>query len=221
MQIESPSAPHLFRAVLFDFDGTLADCYPAITASVNHVRGQYRLPPLPVAEVTRHVGRGPAYLLQHTCPAGDVEANVLAYRAHHPSVLREGTRLLPGVFETLRALHDSGRRLGVCSNKPVAFTRELLDFLKIAAFFTLALGPEDVALPKPAPDLLLAALSRLQLLPGEVLYIGDMTVDIQTARAAGVTVWIVPTGSDEIGVLREAKPDRLLTGMAELLELIR
>jgi 2-phosphoglycolate phosphatase len=220
VQTESTSAKPPLRAVLFDFDGTLADSYPAITASVNHVRALHGLPPLPVDEVKRHVGRGPDYLLTHTCPVGDMAANVAAYRAHHPSVLREGTRLLPGVYDTLQTLHQRGLRLAVCSNKPVAFTKELLVILAIKDFFSVVLGPEDAGLPKPAPNMLLTALARLQVRADEALYIGDMTVDIQTARAAGVTVWIVPTGSDEIAVLREAKPDRLLGQMSDLLNFV-
>jgi phosphoglycolate phosphatase len=205
-----------FRAVLFDFDGTLGDSYPAIAASVNHVRGLRGLAPLTIAEVRRHVGRGAEYLLRHTVPGGDIDGAVAGYRAHHPSVLRSGTRLMPGAAEALAAVHDRGLRLGVCSNKPVAFTRELLEFFGVAKFLDVVLGPEDVARPKPAPDMLLAALALLQLRPEEVLYVGDMTVDVQTARAAGVTVWIVPTGSDEPSAVAAAKPDRILTSLVEL-----
>jgi 2-phosphoglycolate phosphatase len=215
----TPSKPPL-RAVLFDFDGTLADSYPAITASVNHVRQLNGLPPLSIAEVKPHVGRGPNDLLRQTCPAGDLERNVAAYRAHHPSVLRSGTTLLPGVYETLVSLHRHGLGLAVCSNKPIAFTKELVTILNIAEFFAAVLGPEDAGLPKPAPNILLVALARLQVRADESLYVGDMTVDIQTARAAGVTVWSVPTGSDEIGVLRAAKPDRLLTQFSDLLSVV-
>ncbi len=220
MQADTTLAKPRLRAVLFDFDGTLADSYPAITASVNHVRSLHGLPPLSVAEVKPHVGRGPENLLGATCHVGDVKQNVAAYLAHHPSVLREGTRLLPGVYDTLRTLHEHGLRLAVCSNKAVAFTRELVKILAIAEFFTVVLGPEDAGLPKPAPNILFTALSRLQLRADEVLYVGDMTVDIQTARAAGVTVWIVPTGSDEIGVLRDAMPDRLLGQLSDLLSVV-
>jgi phosphoglycolate phosphatase len=55
-----------FRAVLFDLDGTLADTYPAITASVHHVRSLHGLPTLPVDIVRRHVRSGPAHLMKHT-----------------------------------------------------------------------------------------------------------------------------------------------------------
>jgi phosphoglycolate phosphatase len=209
-------SPNRFRGVLFDFDGTLADSYPAITASVNHVRSLYGLAPLPEAEVRRHVGRGAAYLLDKTVPQGSLAADVEAYRAHHPSVLQSGTSLLPGAADALRALHGRGFRLGVCSNKPVAFTRELVTYLGVAPYLNLVLGPEDVERPKPAPDMLRAALPRLGLDAREVLYVGDMVVDIQTARAAGLAVWVVPTGSEERDALARARPDRLLSGLEEL-----
>jgi phosphoglycolate phosphatase len=204
------------RAVLFDFDGTLIDSYPAITASVNHVRARHGLPPLGLDEARRHVGRGAGFLLRHTVPGGDLDADTAAYRQHHPSVLRSGTRLLPGAAEALRALHGRGLRLGVCSNKPVAFTRELLDYLGIAPLLDVALGPEDVERPKPAPDMVLSALRRLDVPAAAALYVGDMTVDVQTARAAGVAVWVVPTGSDDLDSLRQARPDRVLRDLFEL-----
>jgi phosphoglycolate phosphatase len=209
----TPSWP---RAILFDFDGTLADSYAAITASVNHVRASHRLPPLAQSEVRSHVGRGANYLLEHTVPGGDVETDLRCYREHHPSVLKSGTQLLPGAAQTLFALKHAGKQLAVCSNKPVLFTVELLKILGLEGVFSAVLGPEDVSRSKPAPDMLTAALSRLGVQPGEALYIGDMTVDIETARGAGVAVWVVPTGSNSRADLEKGAPDRVLCDLAEL-----
>jgi phosphoglycolate phosphatase len=208
-------AENSVKCVLFDFDGTLGDSYPAITASVNHVRACHGLPPLPEAEVRRHVGRGPAYLLAHTVGSSTPE-DLAEYRAHHPSVMFSGTRLMPGVAEAIPALHRAGKLLAVCSNKPVAFTRELLDHFRLLSLFNAVLGPEDVPHPKPAPDMLVTALGRLQVPPAEALYVGDMVVDIETGRAAGVCVWVVPTGSDDRATLAAARPDRVLEGLADL-----
>ena len=82
------------RAVLFDFDGTLADSYPAITASVNHVRAAHGLPALDEAEIRRHVGRGPAYLLEHTVPGAELEADLARFgvAGNRPRVLRRSCR---------------------------------------------------------------------------------------------------------------------------------
>jgi phosphoglycolate phosphatase len=204
------------KSVVFDFDGTLADSYAAITATVNHVRAIHQLPPLSLPEVKRFVGYGPAHLLAHTVPAVDLPSDLSRYKAHHPSVLRSGTHLLPGVRETLPRLRTAGYHLAVCSNKLKPFTCELLDFLNVAGFFEAVIGPEDAPRLKPAPDMLLAALRQLNTTPSEALYIGDMVVDIQTARAAGVAVWTIPTGSDAIEALRSASPDRMLESFGEI-----
>ena len=198
------------RAVLFDFDGTLADSYEAITASANHVRAAHGLPPLPDAEVRRHVGRGLELLLADVVPGTDVARNVALYRAHHETVMRPLTRLLPGARESVAGLKAAGCRLGVCSNKKVDFTRDLLDFLGLSPHLDVILGPDDVPRPKPAPDMLREALRRLAVRPDEALYVGDMAVDVETARAAGVPVWVVPTGSAGRAALEAARPDQLL-----------
>lgn len=208
------------QAVLFDFDGTLADSYGAITASINHVRACRGLAALPEAAVRKFVGRGLHHLLQDTVPGTDVVVDAERYRAHHPTVLQSGTRLLPGVAEALPVLRQLGLKLGVCSNKPRDFTRELVRMLAIDRF-DVVLGPEDVAEIKPAPDMLLAALARFGVAAPAALYVGDMVIDIGTARAAGLRVWVVPTGSDERGVLEAAAPDRILASLLELPEAIK
>lgn len=206
-----------YAAVLFDFDGTLADSYAAIAASVNFVRGKRGLAELSIDEVKRYVGRGADYLLTHTVPGGNLAEDFASYRAHHPGVMLKMTYFLPGVQELLSRLHRAGKRIGLCSNKPRLFSQKLLEHLQVADRFDVVLGPEDVAHPKPAPDMLLRAIDRLGLTAGQVLYVGDMVVDIQTARAAGVRVWAVATGSEERSALVEAKPDRLLTDLREML----
>lgn len=204
------------RAVLFDFDGTLADSYAAIAASVNHVRGLKGYEPLPQEEVKRFVGRGPAHLLEHVIPDVDHAKDLAAYRAHHPGVMKPLTQLLPGAAHAIALLHERRILLGVCSNKPRIFTEELLDYLRILQPMDVVIGPEDVAHPKPAPDMVLAALRRLHVLPGEALYVGDMTVDVETARAAGVPVWIVCTGSDPRHAIESARPDRILNSLEDV-----
>jgi phosphoglycolate phosphatase len=214
------SARTAFRAVLFDQDGTLIDSYPAITASVNHVRSLHGLPPLSVAEVTPHVGRGPGHLLADTVGRGDPAANAAAYRDHHVTVMRPLTRLLPGAADTLAGLKKRGLQTGICSNKPVEFTRDLVRYLGIADLLDVILGPEDVSRPKPAPDILLTAMRRLNVEADQTLYVGDMVVDIQTARSAHVTVWVVATGSETPQALDQAGPDRRLESLADILRLL-
>lgn len=206
-----------YAAVLFDFDGTLADSYAAIASSVNHVRAQHGMPPLTIDEVKHFVGRGADYLLAATVPGGKLDDDLACYKAHHPTIMMPLTRWLPGALDLVAGLHRRGIKLGLCSNKPRAFSQALLEHLQVAGYFAVVLGPEDVPLPKPAPEMLLAAIDRLGLPKEQVLYVGDMVVDITTARAAGVRIWAVATGSEERRDLEAAQPDRLLTSLEEML----
>ena len=97
-------APFPFRAVLFDFDGTLADGYGAITESVNAVRTEIGLPPIPAAEVRQHVGRGLRELLLRAVPECDAEAAIQIYRTHYWNMMIAGTQLLPGATDVLMEL---------------------------------------------------------------------------------------------------------------------
>ena len=64
--------------------------------------------------------------------------------------------------------------------------------------------------------MLLLAVRQLQVPPAAVLYVGDMVIDIRTARAAEVAVWVVATGSEAEADLKAAGPDRLVHNFGEL-----
>ncbi len=208
------------RAALFDFDGTLADSFGAITASTNHVRQLYGLPALPEAAVRSSVGLGLANLMENLVPTAPPEAAVAAYRDHHPSVMVAGTRLFPGVLATLENLHARGLRLAVCSNKRTEFTKALVRDLHLGHLFAEVLGPDDVGVPKPDPAMLIEAMRRLTVTVADTVYVGDMTIDIEVARAAGVPVWVVLGGASNQEALEASRPDRLLKEFSEIANLI-
>ncbi len=209
--------PIPYRGLLFDFDGTLADSYDAITATVNHVRSVHALPPLSKDQVRGLVGHGILQLMSDIVPGGDPAADAAIYQQHHPSVMFAHTQLLSGVADALLELHRRSVKLAVCSNKPVELTRKLLQALGVSSYFDAALGPEDAGKPKPHPEMVNMAIQKLNVSKEQALYIGDMVVDIETARNAGVDVWVVATGSNDEKTLLEGQPDKLLHSMKELL----
>jgi len=209
------------RAALFDFDGTLADSFTAITSSTNHVRASYGLPPLTESEVRGFVGFGLDDLLERLVPGAPPDEAVARYRVHHPSVMLTETTLMPGVTETIRELACRGYRMGVCSNKRVEFTRQLVTGLGLGEYFACVLGPDDVNdRAKPDPAMLFEGLTRLGATVAETVYVGDMAVDVETAKAAGIRVFLVLGGASGEESAIAAGPDRVLTGFAELLELL-
>jgi phosphoglycolate phosphatase len=217
----------MIRAALFDFDGTLADSFAAITASTNHARAAYGLPPLPESEVRKFVGYGLDRLVADLVPGAPTADAVARYREHHRGVMLTHTRLMPGVAEVIPELARRGLRLGVCSNKRVEFTRALVGALGLGEHFGCVLGPDDVGgRAKPDPAMLLEGLRQLEVSANEAVYVGDMVVDVQTAKAAGVPVWLVSAAESTDGtggpapVVGAAGADRVLGSFAELLNLL-
>lgn len=208
------------RAVLFDFDGTLADSFAAITASTNHVRAKYGLPALPESAVREYVGYGLADLMRRLVPVAPTDDAIAAYREHHAGVMLSHTKLFPGVADTLSRLHARGVKMAVCSNKAVAFTRGLVEALGLAAYFGAVLGPEDVAAPKPDPAMLLEACRRLGVSAADAVYVDDMAIGVRTAKAAGMPVWLVPYGASGRESPAAAGPDRVLEDFAEIGNLV-
>jgi phosphoglycolate phosphatase len=210
-----------FTAALFDFDGTLADSFTAITNSTNFVRGTYDLPPLPESVVREYVGFGLPNLMQELVPTANPAEAVARYREHHRGAMLTDTRLMPGVGDVIPELARRGVRLVVCSNKGVSFTRELVAHLGLAPHFAAVLGPDDVGgRAKPDPAMLHEGLARADATTATAVYVGDMAIDVHAARAAGMPVWLVPGGATGKESPLAAGPDRMLAGFAELLELL-
>jgi len=209
-------ASNQFQAVLFDLDGTLIDGYPAIAASVNALLADHQQPPLSIEQVKPYVGRGLEVLLQALISDFDSTRDVAAYRRYYDRLMYEGTHLFPGAMELLNSLAKFGTKLGICSNKLAAFSAKLLQHLGIADRFSAVLGPEHVAQPKPAPDMLLLAANRLSVSPADTLYIGDMSVDAEAGRKAGMTVWLVTTGSEHEETLAQVPVYRVFSNLSEV-----
>jgi len=209
----------LIRCVLFDLDGTLVDSYDAIAESLNLARSTFGLPPFSRQEVLRMVGHGLEDLMQKALGPDRVEAGVRIFREHYQNISLPRTRLLPGVASTLAALRDRGYRLGVITNKPAHFSRRILDHLGVGNLLPVLYGP-DRARAKPDPEMVFRSLADLGCAPGESILVGDMLVDRDTARNAGIPFCAVATGSETRSVLAAAAPYRLLDRFEDLLALL-
>lgn len=212
--------PREARTILFDLDGTLVDSYEAIHESLSFAMAEKGLVPLSYAEVRRMVGRGLEVLVGEAMGEENVEDGVRLFRQRYRTIFLGKTRLLPGAREALGRLHGAGRRLAVCSNKPGYFSTDILAHLGVGHCFGAVLGPEHTSRPKPDPEMLHLALERLAASPREALYVGDMPMDVDVARAAGVAVAVVPTGSASREELEQAAPDLLLDDLAALADSI-
>ena len=105
------------------------------------------------------------------------------------------TEPFDGIEETLRALHEKGIVLGVVTSRNRDEFESDPHLARWKHFFTVTVCAEDTPAPKPAPDPMLAFLSRTGADPGKVLFVGDTYYDQQCAHAAGTSFALASWGS--------------------------
>lgn len=205
-----------FRAAVFDLDGTLIDGYRGVRDGLNPVLAHYGLPPITVEGTKRMVGEGlPALMENFVGPERAAEA-VRLFREVYPAAALAGTDPMPGAEALLRDLARAGIPAAIASNKPVEFCRLLVEKLGFAAFLVAVAAPGEGLPPKPDPAMVHGVLPLLGGEAGRVLFVGDMPVDVATARAAGMPVAVLPTGSSTREELEAAGPDRIVDSLEAL-----
>lgn len=205
-----------FRGAVFDFDGTLADSYAGINASINPVLRHFGLPEITVDETRRMVGDGLPALMERLVGPGRAAEGVRLFRASYPRTARAGTALMPGAAALLEELWRAGIPAAIASNKPIEFCRQLLGELGLRRYLMAVAAPGEGLPPKPDPAIVRGLIPLLGGEPGAVLFVGDMPVDVLTARAAGMPVAVLPTGSSTRGELETAGPDTIVESLEEL-----
>jgi phosphoglycolate phosphatase len=210
-----------YRAVLFDLDGTLVDSYTALAEAVNHARRAHGLHELSAVRIRDFVGDGLEKMLQRAFERDDVPQSArVAFEERYDEICCEESKVLADVAETLRALHARGVAMAVCTNKPTSFSKKILDFLGLSPFFRAIVGPDIAGARKPDARHVLRTLESTGCEPSEALFVGDMPIDVHAARASGITVAVVPTGSSSEEQLRASKPDHYLDRFSDLLKIV-
>jgi AHBA synthesis associated protein len=202
------------HAVIFDLDGVIVDSFAvmseAFAIAYAEVVGDG---PAPFEEYRRHLGRYfPDIMRIMNLPPAMEEPFV-----RESSRLADQVTVFDGVIELLLTLRVRGLRLAVATGKSGVRARSLLDRLGLLPFFAYVIGSDEVARPKPAPDIVRRALSLLDLPAERAIMVGDAPTDLASAQGADVAsvaaLWAV---SDEAELLA-AGPDVVLRRPADLL----
>jgi phosphoglycolate phosphatase len=210
--------------VIFDLDGTLVDSAPDLHGALNAVLTAEGRRPLSLREVESIIGDGAAVLVKRALVlTGDVpaaEAGLSDLTARFLDVYAgraaELTRAYDGVAETLAELAASGLALGVCTNKPEALSRTILQQLGLDRHFAAVIGGDSLnGIRKPDPRHLAAAIDALSGTPKQAVMVGDSANDVAAARALGVPV-IIRAGGYAGLPAEELGADAIVRRFAEL-----
>jgi phosphoglycolate phosphatase len=196
------------RAVLFDFDFTLADSSTGVVECFAYGFERVGLPNVEAERVRRTIGLTLDEALRILHGVDDpviVRAFFEAFRERAADVMVANTRFLERAIEAVESCRAAGLATAICSTKKRSHIEGVLVRDGVTALFDAVIGYEDVARAKPAPDALHAALARLDVGTDRALYVGDHPVDAEAATRAGVAFVAVLTGPsrrEEFAALR-------------------
>lgn len=180
-----------YRCCLFDLDGTLINSLADLAEASNYMLKAKGFPAFPTERYRYFVGRGVPKLIEMVVPEPSRTPEILAAcrtlfdRYYHVHAL-DHTAPYAGIRPMLAEMARRGLTLAVVSNKPDGFVHQIVESVFPGGF--AGVQGQRAGIPrKPDPAMALNACGALGMKPADCLYFGDSGVDMQTARAAGMT----------------------------------
>lgn len=208
--------------ILYDLDGTLIDSRRDIAMAFQYALRRLTADALPGEDaIAQHIGKPLAQMARelgyHFTPAQET-LFLETYRARYAASGAHHTHLYPGVLTTLHAL--SALAFGIVTTKAQDQAETVLRDLQMTSFFQHIQGGVPGLRLKPAPDMVIAALTALRCLPQQALMVGDTAADILAGKAAGLTTCAVTYGFGTPEELQASQPDYVIDTFSELVALV-
>lgn len=179
----------MYKAVIFDLDGTLLNTLDDLANSVNFALRSFSYPEKTTEQIRRFVGNGVIKLMQRATPDGilqtDFEKCFSCFKEHYLEHMSDNTKPYDGVCEMLEQLKKAGVKTAVVSNKLHSGVTGLCQGF-FGDLISCAFGVSVESERKPAPTNVFKAFSALGVCGDECIYVGDSEVDIQTADNAKI-----------------------------------
>ncbi|MBD3197181.1 MAG: HAD-IA family hydrolase [Candidatus Lokiarchaeota archaeon] len=132
---------------------------------------------------------------------------------------REDSTIFKGIKDFIKKVSDSGLKTAILTNNKSTYAEEILDKFELTDYFETIIGFNDVSEVKPNPEGILKIIKFWEMKPDEVIFIGDMTTDIQAGKNAEVTTVCVASGLAQKEDLKQHNPDYLVDDTKGLREL--
>ena len=208
----------MIKAILFDFDGTLADTAPAIVMTMQQTFKVMGIDVPSDEAIRRTIGlplEASVKKLGHLNDE-DVKTATETYRGLFPTYQVDYIGLFPDMAKTLTELNQSGVRMAICTSRSAASLDSICEHHSIKDFFETRMTVDDKLPSKPAPDMVLALLNKMQLQKEDALVVGDTTFDIEMGNRAGCKTVAVTWGNHSRQQLTEAQPTFIIDSIEQI-----
>lgn len=212
----------MYKACIFDLDGTLTDTLESMTRSVNLTLEEMGLPVITLDQCREFVGSGARKLMERTLKTcGDeelvrIEEAMKIYGRVFAENCTYHVKPYDGIEEMLKELKEKGIYLAVLSNKPDGQARNVIHTFFGDELFEYVQGQKEEIPRKPDPAAVFAIMEKAGVSREECVYIGDSDVDMHTGKNAGVKTVGVSWGFRSKEVLQETGADVIIDHPKEL-----
>jgi pyrophosphatase PpaX len=206
-----------YKTYLFDADGTLFDTADLVVHCFKYVAKKHCSRDLSREAILTGYGLPlKGQLIEHLGQDVDIDLILDDFISYQVGILDENVSLFPGVFETLAALKDQGRKLAIVTSRKRYTTGRILELTGTRQFFDTVVNPEDTTRHKPEAEPALLALSRLGADAGESLFVGDSQFDIGCGHEAEMETAFVSWSHQDVHEL-PVQPTWKIDRMQDLL----
>ena len=213
----------MYRAVIFDLDGTLLNTLEDLRDGVNYVLALRGYPERSLEEIRRFVGNGIGKLIERAAPEGTAEEEreeiLKEFRLYYTEHCRVKTGPYNGIMDLLKSLKEHNIQMAVVSNKNDAAVKELVKYY-FSEYISVAIGECAGVRKKPSPDSVWKAISLLGVKKEQAVYVGDSEVDRATAANAGMECISVTWGFRDEELLKSLEPEYLIHKPEEIIGIV-
>lgn len=216
------------KAVIFDLDGTLLDSLKDIAGAVNMGLAEMELPTHEIETYKSYVGHGHRELVKRALPEDkrdEAHIKILCdkFMEHYETEWQINTQPFHGILHLIKVAVSNKIKLAILSNKDQSFTKKMIRYYFRGAMishtknpFGVYSGAIDGKAVKPDPTVALELAQRMSAARENIAIVGDMPVDMITAKNAGMIAIGAAWGFASKEMLQTAGADMIFDSPVEL-----